>query len=818
MKAAGAVLAALALAAAPAWAGATGEPAARLVAPGESLAAAVAAAAPGDTLRVRGGVHHGPRVIERPLTLVGEGWPVLDGGGRGTVVAIRAPGVSIEGFELRGSGSSLDEENSGIAVDGAPGAVIAGNRLSDVLFGIYLRRSPGSRVAGNRIEGKELPLARRGDAIRVWYSDRVTLEENTVTAGRDVVLWYSMALTVRGNRVSGGRYGLHFMYCDDATIAGNLLLENSVGAFLMYSRRLRLEGNTVAGNHGPSGYGVGLKDMDDAVVRGNLLAGNRVGAYLDNSPREAGSTTTLSGNLVTGNDVGVLLMPNVRRVAVSDNGFRENREQVSVAGGGGDPAANRWWANYWSDYPGFDADADGFGETPYRSERLFEGLADRHPPLRYLADAPAAGALELAARAFPLVRPQPKLTDPTPRMRPPTLAGLPPLPGTPRRGWGPLGGALLAAGLLLLVVPAGAAAAAARTESPPQARPVAADEGAPVAGPVGVEAPRVDVPKVEALVTVRDLGKSFGDRRALDGVSFAIGRGEAVAFWGPNGAGKTTALRALLGVMPFEGEVRISGLDPRRQGKAVRQRIGFVPQESAFQEEAGVLETLEFFAAVRGVGGERVAGLLGWLGLAGHAGDRVGELSGGLKQRLALGVALLADPPLLLLDEPTANLDAAAQRSIHELLLRLRKLGKTLVFTSHRLEEVLLLADRVLRLREGRLEAAGPATAAALDSAGRAELQLLVAPAQRADALALLAAAGYGPGELGDLVTVEIDARRKVEPLALLLRRGVEVEDLSISAATPVGGDIAAGNEVPGEPMAGGPVGDTAEPPAPEAG
>ena len=385
-----------------------------------ALSRAIESAPEGAVVRVLGGSWSGPLVVDRRLELVGEGWPVIDGGGRGTVVDLRAAGTSMRGFVVRASGRSLDEENSGIAVQAAD-VVVEGNRLDEVLFGVYLRQASGGVVRGNEIRGLDLELPRRGDAIRVWYSNGVRLADNRVSRSRDVVLWYSDDLDIRGNTIESGRYGLHFMYCDDARIEGNRISDNSVGAFLMYSRRLRLVGNTISGNHGPSGYGVGLKDMDDAIVSDNYIAGNRVGIFLDNSPREIGSSSEVAGNLLVANDFGALLLPNVRRGAFHGNGFVENQEQVGISGPVGVPAANEGRGNYWSDYAGYDADGDRVGDLPYRSEWLFESLATAGPELRLFLYSPASEALDFASRAFPLVRPRPKLTDPAPSLDPPRL-------------------------------------------------------------------------------------------------------------------------------------------------------------------------------------------------------------------------------------------------------------------------------------------------------------------------------------------------------------------------------------------------------------
>ena len=402
-----------------------------------SLLEAIQQAADGDTIEVYGGIHAGPLVVDKTLELIGHDWPVIDGNGASTVLALTAPNTIVRGFRIINSGDSLDEENSGISGEAA-GLKIEGNRLENILFGIYLRDAAGSTLKDNHIQSKNLDVPRRGDPIRVWYSHNAEIISNEVEKGRDVVLWYSENLTVRDNTVRDGRYGLHFMYCDDALIEGNLLINNSVGAFLMYSRRLRLENNTIAFNHGPSGYGVGLKDMDDALISQNLFFGNRIGAHLDNSPREVDSFGRFEGNVFAYNDIGVNLMPSVRNNQFTRNSFIDNQEQVGISGNGAQAKANSWdmegTGNYWSDYAGFDVHDDGIGDIPYLSEKLYENLIGRHPGMRLFIYSPASDAINFAAEAVPLVKPDTKLIDEKPMMEPELVKGAPALPRSGSNG------------------------------------------------------------------------------------------------------------------------------------------------------------------------------------------------------------------------------------------------------------------------------------------------------------------------------------------------------------------------------------------------
>ena len=156
-----------------------------------------------------------------------------------------------------------------------PRLTVENNQLENTLFGIYIKDSADSRIAHNIIGAKDLDVPARGDGIRVWYSQNTEVIGNQVNQGRDVVLWYNNGAIIRDNVITNGRYGLHFMYCDDNIVENNRIEGNSVGAFLMYSRRLSLRNNIFANNRGPSGYGIGLKDMDGVEATDNLFSGNR---------------------------------------------------------------------------------------------------------------------------------------------------------------------------------------------------------------------------------------------------------------------------------------------------------------------------------------------------------------------------------------------------------------------------------------------------------------------------------------------------------------------------------------------------------------
>jgi ABC-type multidrug transport system ATPase subunit len=534
---------------------------------------------------------------------------------------------------------------------------------------------------------------------------------------------------------------------------------------MMYSRRLQLIHNTIAYNHGPSGFGIGLKDMDDALVKDNLFLANRVGAHLDNSPREVDSLGTYEGNVFAYNDIGVNLMPSVRHNQFSSNSFLENQEHVDI-GGGGMTKDNQWTVgeigNFWSDYAGYDQAGDGIGDEEYSADRLFENLTSRHPILRLFIFSPSSQAVDFAAKAVPFVRPQPKLTDSQPLMAPVFPEQLPSLPeeSNPLFVW-------ISAGLVILASTAflrGGGRLTKRVKNHPPS------PGHPEVG-------------IMPLIQIRNLTKRFKGTTVVDRLSLDIESGQAVALWGPNGAGKTTTLRCLIGLLPFDGQITVNDTDVRKQGKLVRKQVGFVPQELAFHDDLTVQETVHFYARLKGEASlqdQQFESILARVDLSGHEKKLVRELSGGLKQRLALAVALLADPIILVLDEPTSNLDVHARDDFLDLLLELKTSGMTFIFSSHRLEEIATLADRVLLLKNGKIIADCPPEELSDQTGWNVTLRVLLQKKDLKQALNTLSQHGFVASPNGKGIRVKVTPGHKGRPIRVLSEAGIQVEDFEI--------------------------------------
>ncbi len=217
-------------------------------------------------------------------------------------------------------------------------------------------------------------------------------------------------------------------------------------------------------------------------------------------------------------------------------------------------------------------------------------------------------------------------------------------------------------------------------------------------------------------IEVSGLRKAYGSLEALRGVDFAIEEGEVFGLLGPNGAGKTTTVEILEGYRRRDaGKVRVLGHDPERPGPDFRERIGVVLQQSQLWPSLTVRETHAIFAGYYRAPRD-VDEVIALVGLEEKADARVKSLSGGQKRRLDLGIALVGDPDLVFLDEPTTGFDPAARRAAWEMIRSLRSLGKTVLLTTHYLDEAEQLADRVAVLREGRIVRVGtPAELTSVD-------------------------------------------------------------------------------------------------------
>jgi nitrous oxidase accessory protein len=369
---------------------------------------------PGGVLRLAAGDYSGPAVIRQALLLDGAHQARLLGHGRGTVLSVLASGVTVRGLALAGSGDTQDGIDAGLLVAGDENR-IEGNTMTDVLFGIHVKSGNRNHIVGNRITGKDVSMALRGDAVRLWNSRHNRIENNRFDRSRDLTLANSPDNHVLNNHFTDGRYGMHIVFSPRLVVQGNRIEHMQTGIVALYSPGLVVRGNRVA--HALTGGGGGLvfKESDDARVENNDILHCSVGLKVDAPPQPVG-VLQVRGNRFAHNIIGVFIYGEAGGHRFEDNRFENNLTQVGISAAGAG-SANVWLNNGWTNYQGFDRNGDGVGDTPHEDWMYADRIWMETPAAAFFRNSPGFELLDFLERLAPFSTPHLILRDARPRMR-----------------------------------------------------------------------------------------------------------------------------------------------------------------------------------------------------------------------------------------------------------------------------------------------------------------------------------------------------------------------------------------------------------------
>lgn len=289
------------------------------------------------------------------------------------------------------------------------------------------------------------------------------------------------------------------------------------------------------------------------------------------------------------------------------------------------------------------------------------------------------------------------------------------------------------------------------------------------------------------MLNVHEASKRYKTAVALHPVSFDLAPGEVIAVVGGNGAGKTTLIKSVVGLIRGEGTIRVNGIDVARKGKEARRYIGYLPQDPAFHPDMTVRETATFYAQLRRVPAAEARQGIETVGLIDHADKPVGALSGGMRQRLGLAVARLGNPLLLVLDEPTSGLDPSARGEFRALVREESLAGRAVLLSTHWLEDIPLMADRVLALKDGHTQYLGTAAGFADASSSRLLLRLNGASSQALPLIRTTIAAGDADHE-GEWIAVSCRPEDRGRVVTALAAAGIKILDLRVEQQTVFSG------------------------------
>lgn len=354
-------------------------------------------------------------VIKRAVAIHGLAGATIEGPGRGSVIVVDSDDVTIDNVVVRGSGRNFVGEDAAIRAKGARN-VVRNVRAENNLFGVAFEACHHCVLEGSFVRGPDLHESMRGDGIKLWEAHDSIVRRNHVERVRDMVVWYSRRVVCEDNLVQNSRYGTHFMYAHDGVARRSVLRNNIVGVFVMYSSRLRVEENTIAGAYGAAGVGVGFKESDGVAVWGNKIVGNTTGLYLDRTPRDPREPVRLTANHLAINNVALRIHGAATGLTFTGNTFRHNSELIEVDGGA-NALSIQFTGNHYTEYAGYDLDGDGFGDVAFTYGRLSTAVVQDQPAVRFLHGTVALQLVDVIAKAFPLLERKPVLIDPRPAMK-----------------------------------------------------------------------------------------------------------------------------------------------------------------------------------------------------------------------------------------------------------------------------------------------------------------------------------------------------------------------------------------------------------------
>jgi nitrous oxidase accessory protein len=389
----------------------------REVMPGKgTLATAIAGAQPGDVLKLTDGIYGGSVVIDKPVTITGPRAAQVDGLGKGSVIVITAPDVTLEGFTVTGSGRVNQDLDAGVKIiQGADRVRVENLLVTGNMHGIDVHGGHDTMVLRNEIVGlQNQRMNERGNGIYVWNSPGTRLEGNSIRYGRDGIFSNTGKNNFfRNNIMRDLRFAVHFMYTRNTEVSGNISIGNHLGFAIMFSDRAKILNNLSLGDRE---HGLMLNYSNNADVSGNLVrGGTKKCLFIYNAHKNL-----IWNNRFEGCGIGIHFTAGSEKNVLTDNAFIANREQVKYVGTRNMEWSHEGRGNFWSDHPAFDLNGDGIADSFYRPNDLMDQILWSQPAASLLTGSPAVQLVRWSQRDFPATLPG-GVRDSAPLMRPLTI-------------------------------------------------------------------------------------------------------------------------------------------------------------------------------------------------------------------------------------------------------------------------------------------------------------------------------------------------------------------------------------------------------------
>lgn len=369
-------------------------------------------AQPGDTITIGPGTYlEGNISVNKPVVILGHGLPILDGENKYEILTITANDVTIAGIKFQNTGAGSMDDISAVKVTSGRRITIRDNVFENTFFGIHLSNCSKSIIKNNKLTAKATGTAEIGNGIHAWKSNHITIEDNEVKGHRDGIYFEFVTESIITGNLSetNHRYGLHFMFSHDNEYRANAFIDNGAGVAVMYTKGVRMIGNTFGNNWGAASYGLLLKDIRDSEVSENRFVRNSTGIFMEGSSR-----IQFRENVFTENGYAVKLQASCDDNVFEYNNFSGNTFDLVT---NGSLVLNTINNNYWDRYEGYDLNRDNIGDIPYRPISMYSMIVERMPTAVLLWRSFLVFLLDRAERAMPAMTPE-NLKDDSPSMNP----------------------------------------------------------------------------------------------------------------------------------------------------------------------------------------------------------------------------------------------------------------------------------------------------------------------------------------------------------------------------------------------------------------
>lgn len=348
--------------------------------------------------------------IDKPLQIIGKDNPIIDGEKKSYVFIVKADSVTVSGLTIRNPGQSYTKDYAAVLISQIDNFKFKDNTLENVFFGFLIEKSHHGKIIGNHISSNAVDQSSSGNGIHLWNCSNMRIEDNEVNDLRDGIYleFTKESKVINNNSHNNMRYGLHFMFSNENEYHDNIFRSNGAGVAVMFSKFIKMTGNTFTKNWGTASYGLLLKEIYDAQIVNNTFEENTIGINVEGSTR----INYLKNNFIS-NGWSVKIAGACYTNVFKENNFLNNSFDISYNSKMND---NKFDSNYWSSYTGYDLDKNGIGDIPYRPVKLFSYIVNKTPETIILMRSLFVDIINFSEKVSPVFTPD-ELVDSTPLMK-----------------------------------------------------------------------------------------------------------------------------------------------------------------------------------------------------------------------------------------------------------------------------------------------------------------------------------------------------------------------------------------------------------------